>query len=472
MRSHIPILTTIYFVILLLLTACGQNETPQPVTIAPLGAVPATTQRPGDAMTGYKTLINAAYISCGIPYSAYQQTAEAPAEEQLLSGRTGRNRELPYMLNAHHSLSGVELVSSNCLLCHAGYFDGKLIIGLGNEFLDFTNDPLPNAERLGSYINSAEEAVEWRKWAGRVAAVAPYIITDTVGMNPAINMTLALLAHRDPKTLAWSDQALLEPPSTEPLPVSVPPWWRMKKKHALFYNAEGRGDHARIMMLATTLCTDTLAEAKAINARAPHIRAYLASLEAPQYPYAIDKSLLEQGQSVFELTCSRCHGNYGENENYPNLVIALEEVGTDPELAKMSAGKESERFIRWFNTSFFGTKARIEPALGYIAPPLDGIWATAPYLHNGSIPSIAVLLNSRQRPKFWLYPEAPDDFNQLTLGWNYSELLYSKTGASNRQERKRIYDTTRKGYANTGHVYGDSLSEAQRMALLEYLKTL
>jgi hypothetical protein len=43
----------------------------------------------------------------------------------------------------------------------------------------------------------------------------------------------------------------------------------------------------------------------------------------------------------------------------------------------------SDRFIEWFNGSFYGELARAVPAREYIAPPLDGVWATAPYLHNG-----------------------------------------------------------------------------------------
>ena len=93
----------------------------------------------------------------------------------------------------------------------------------------------------------------------------------------------------------------------------------------------------------------------------------------------------------------------------------IESFGTDPELAKHLGGKEGERFIRWFNKSFFGEIARNEPAPGYMAPPLDGVWATAPYLHNGSVPTIEALLNSPSRPHYWLFPEAPTDFARERL---------------------------------------------------------
>ena len=454
------------------LTACDQIEPPQPILYASNGPVSAEQQRPGDPEAGYRALVNNAYISCGAPYTAYSRTATVPRPDQLLPGRTGRNKELPYLLNAVTSDNGVELVSSNCLHCHAGYFDNKLVIGLGNEFLDFTGDLVSSAERIGQYVKTEAEAQQWRKWADRVTTIAPYITTDTVGVNPAVNMTLALMAHHDPETLAWSDETLIQPPPEKPLPVSVPPWWRMKKKHAMFYNAQGRGDHARIMMLALILCTDSVAEARALDQWAPDIRAYLESLEAPEYPYPIDHQLAKQGELIFQKNCSVCHGSYGKDDYYPNLLIAYEKVGTDPELAKHLAGKEGERFIRWFNHSFFGESARFTPAPGYIAPPLDGVWATAPYLHNGSVPTIETLLNSPTRPRYWLHPEAAIDYDQQTLGWRFTELDYGKPGAKTSQELKRIYDTTLQGYSNTGHIYGDHLNEPDRVRVIEYLKTL
>ena len=263
----------------------------------------------------------------------------------------------------------------------------------------------------------------------------------------------------------------MKPPPEKPLPVSVPPWWRMKKKHAMFYSTEGRGDHARFMMTAAILCTDTLEEARKIDAYAPHIRAFIASLEPPKYPFPIDYELVKKGRAVFERTCSRCHGTYGNDWTYPNLVIALEEIGTDPELARVAV-EDADRFIRWFEQSFFGEGTRVEPAPGYIAPPLDGIWATAPYLHNGSVPTMEVLLNSSKRPKYWTRSFDSTDYNEQMLGWSYTALKYGKEGAADWEERKQIYDSTLLGYSNQGHTFADGLMDSERMAVLEYLKTL
>jgi mono/diheme cytochrome c family protein len=245
----------------------------------------------------------------------------------------------------------------------------------------------------------------------------------------------------------------------------------MRKKHASFYNAEGRGDQVRFMILASTTCTDSVEEAAQIDSWFADVRAYLVTLEPPPYPYAVDSALAENGRRLFRMNCKRCHGTYGEDWSYPNKVIELEDVGTDPALAQ-DAYHDSDRFLRWFNTSFYGEGARVSPALGYIAPPLDGVWATAPYLHNGSVPTLAALLDTKSRPDYWRFAGEEPDYDQSSLGWAYNEVAHGKDSAMGWDERNRIYDTTLRGYSNGGHDFGDDLTQAERLALLEYLKTL
>ncbi|MDX1655187.1 MAG: c-type cytochrome, partial [Candidatus Competibacteraceae bacterium] len=458
------------------LAGCGEGQPPSPSAapaVSATGFVPEQPQRSGDPQAGYRALVNEGYVSCGIPYSAWQRLAPPTEERDLLPGREGRNAELPYYQNFHVTDDGVDLVVANCLGCHAGRFNGELIIGLGDETVDFTGDAVVAAESVGAYLNDPAEIQEWQRWADRVAAIEPYRRTDTVGVNPAVSLTAALFAHRNPTTLAWSNQPFLEPPPPRPLPVSVPPWWRMSKKHAAFYTAAGQGDHARYMILISTYCTDTVAEAEAIDRYAPDIRAYIASLEAPEWPFELDTQLAAEGQLVFQAHCSRCHGTYGEQESYPNLVIPLAEIGTDATLAEYMTGEYAGIYGQWFEDSFYGELSDSLPAPGYYAPPLDGVWATAPYLHNGSVPSIEVLLDSPRRPRYWKRTSLDStDYDTRTLGWHYKVLDYGKEGAADARERKMIYDTTLPGYANGGHTFGDGLTAQQRRAVLEYLKTL
>jgi mono/diheme cytochrome c family protein len=450
--------------------ACGESPGPDLVVIAEPGPIPKTEQRAGDPQAGYRTVVNRGYVSCGIPYSAFEASDAFAAQRHRLPGREGRNAELPYMFNSTVNVDGVELVVSNCLTCHASEFNGELVIGLGNPFLDFTEDPAIMAEMLGAFVDDGPAAAAWAKWADRIGAIAPYMITDTIGVNPAPNLTMALIAHRDPRTLAWHDEPRLQLPPREPLPTKVPPWWRMQHKAAMFHHGGGRGDHVRFMMMKSLVCTDDLSEAAEIDRWFTDVRAYIASLESPKYPYPIDTALADEGEEIFERACSSCHGTYGEERGYPNLVIALEAVGTDPAYSRQAV--EAERFIRWFNQSFYGQGAEARPAPGYVAPPLDGVWATAPYLHNASVPTIAALLDSSTRPTYWRLRRDPREYDQDTLGWRFDQLEHGKAGAPDVQEAKRIYDTTLPGYRNQGHTFGDSLNSQERRALIEYLKRL
>ena len=81
---------------------------------------------------GYDALVNQPYFTCGMPYSAYQRNAKPPEPGRTLPGRNDLNRDLPYMLTSHITAGNVRLIHSNCLLCHAAFFNDQLIIGLGN----------------------------------------------------------------------------------------------------------------------------------------------------------------------------------------------------------------------------------------------------------------------------------------------------------------------------------------------------
>ena len=453
---------------LFVLAGCGPSPEP-PVTVGVPGQLPAAVQRTGDPARGYEILVNRGYVSCGLPYEAYRAAVPDPADGPQLPGRIGRNADLPHDLNSTTNADGVELVVSNCLACHGGTFNGELVVGLGNAFADFTSNPMAAIERAGLLVADGAPAEAWQRWADRIAAIAPYMVTDTVGVNPAPNLTMALMMHRDPASLRWHVKPQLEPPPRAPLPTAVPPWWRMHKKHAMFYHGGGQGDHVPFMMLKSLVCTDELEEARRIDEWFTDVRAFIATLEPPAWPHDVEAALAAQGRVVFEANCAACHGSYGDDWTYPNLLVPLEQVGTDPAYALQAV--EAERFIRWFNGSFYGRSAQARPGPGYVAPPLDGVWATAPYLHNDSVPSIAALLDSSRRPAYWRHLPGRE-YDTETLGWRHEILEHGKDGVADAAVARTIYDTTRHGYGNGGHTFGDALSERERRAVIEYLKTL
>jgi hypothetical protein len=94
----------------------------------------------------------------------------------------------------------------------------------------------------------------------------------------------------------------------------------------------------------------------------------------------------------------------------------------------------------------------------YKAGPLGGIWATAPYLHNGSVPNLyQLLLPGNERLK--KFKVGSREFDPVNIGFDYAAGSFE-------------LDTTTKGNSNAGHEYGTAMTDEERWQLVEYLKTL
>jgi hypothetical protein len=95
--------------------------------------------------------------------------------------------------------------------------------------------------------------------------------------------------------------------------------------------------------------------------------------------------------------------------------------------------------------------------------PLDGLWLRAPYLHNGSVPTLRDLLTPPgERTKvFW---RGYDVYDPVNVGFVTQGAEAERVGAK--------HDTSQRGGRNMGHVFGTNLSATDNDALIEYLKTL
>jgi hypothetical protein len=111
---------------------------------------------------------------------------------------------------------------------------------------------------------------------------------------------------------------------------------------------------------------------------------------------------------------------------------------------------------------------------GYQAPPLDGVWATVPYFHNGPVPTVYHVLNSKERPRFFTrsFRAEKEDYDPSRLGLRITFLDDGPDPDLPAIGRRKVYDTTRPSQGNGGHRFGDKLTEDERMAVIEYLKTL
>ena len=435
------------------------KEEPEPIS--------PSKQRTGDAATGFQYLITGDYLKSGIPYSMF--FLGSPRDTNNYLQRTGNNKNLSHDFTAVKAPNGELVVAPNCLQCHAQVFDGKLIVGLGNSLSDFTINRESTALIAEKFLKnlSGDNAKKYdaaKNFITSIKAISPKLVTSTRGVNLADALAYLLVSHRDPQTLKWSDENLLTLP-TEIIPTDVPAWWLLKKKNAMFYNGFGRGDFGRFLMASNLLTVTDTSEAKEVDKRFNDVLAYINSIQPPKYPRPIDEEMAAEGKAVFMATCKKCHGSYGEGGEYPNLLIPASIIKTDSML--YTANFSNPQFIEWFNKSWFTTgdhPAKLVPYRGYIAPPLDGIWVTAPYLHNGSVPDLEALLNSKVRPTYWQRNFLQPSYNYDIPGYNYQ--------TKNEPGSSEVYNTTLKGYSNKGHYFGDKLSGKERRAVIEYLKTL
>ena len=449
----------------ILLLACSKQvtDTQNNGDLIHLTNLEASEQREGNADLGKEYLLYGGYVDSGIPLSLFGNFFNSANDELK---RTGIAEGIPHGFNAFTNDEGIDVVSPNCLQCHAGYIDDEFILGLGNTDADFTMNTgslsvMLDAVIASTYGMDSPQYVSYERFSTAMKTTGPEIITEVVGANSADKIAAVLAAHRDQETLEWKDEEMILLPE-EVVPTDVPAWWLLKKKHAMFYTGVGQGDYARISMASSVLTIKDTTKAKEIDSHFADVIAYLYTLEAPTYKYEIDESLALHGESIFEANCATCHGSYGINEIYPNYLVDVELVDTDRALLNANFGYGP--FVEWYNGSWFGkmpNAAKLVPGNGYVAPPLDGIWATAPYLHNGSVPTVEMLLNSSLRPGIW---KKQTGYNKTELGLNY-EVLDSK-------KDKFSYDTSLFGYGNFGHRFGDKLSDAERTAVIEYLKTL
>jgi hypothetical protein len=130
---------------------------------------------------------------------------------------------------------------------------------------------------------------------------------------------------------------------------------------------------------------------------------------------------------------------------------------TDPAQQRVMEDLDRRGRVAWRDT-LLDTQPPYGP---YAARPLYGIWAAAPYLHNGSVPTLYdLLLPPEQRPKTFALGER--HYDPVRIG-------FAVGTACIRQDCG--IDTTRTGDGNGGHLWGTDLSEPDRIALLEYLKT-
>lgn len=235
------------------------------------------------------------------------------------------------------------------------------------------------------------------------------------------------------------------------------PVWSQRDGYRLLHRWSGGGQ---------LLAQENLLAAALFNAMEPalldresfaRITNYLAQLAPPAFPLPISRPLADRGAGLFRQHCAECHDPGGARYN---AITPLREIGTDGEYLAASTPEFLTSLSRFERGPFrFNAQQATD---GYLNSSLEGLWLRAPYLHNGSVPTVADLLEPPER--------RPSTFRR---GGDVvdGERLGLRTGREN-ADGGFLFDTRARGNANSGHRYGVDLPHADKQALLEHLKTL
>ncbi|WP_299474513.1 hypothetical protein [uncultured Roseibium sp.] len=200
---------------------------------------------------------------------------------------------------------------------------------------------------------------------------------------------------------------------------------------------------------------------------------WLTTYRPQPFPGQIDRTQLQLGQSVYAAKCSRCHGVYNSSLETPELISFpnwLGDVGTDRRLMELT----DESVAEAVNAGLFGRYISAKSTGAYAAPPLTGIWASAPYLHNGSVPTLWHLMRPDQRPHKFVVGGHSLDMKKVGIrgqkdgngGWMPGNEHIPWSLAAE-------IDVSTYGLGAQGHESEfKNLTEDQKDALLEYLKLL
>jgi len=364
------------------------------------------------------------------------------------------NKDLPMGLR-HGARLIFTGIANDCMLCHGGSILGKSYVGLGNSSLD---------------IQTLFE--DFNRVSG-IGRKLPFTFSNARGTSEAGGMAVYLLELREPDLSLRLSPLKLD--LKDDLCEDTPAWWLLKKKKTMYHVGSSDARSVRSIMQFMMTPLNSRATFEREEKTFSDIQAFLLSLEAPKYPFPIDQDLANKGKVLFEKSCVKCHGTYDKDWTYPNKIIALDEIGTDPARYHGISRKAGEHYNRsWFAKEKGEDGYLAMESKGYQAPPLDGVWATAPYFHNGSVPTLEDVLNSKARPKLFTrsFRTGEADYDTTKVGWKIQNVDKAPDPKEPGVLRRRIYDTTQPGSGNGGHLYGDDFTIPERRALVEYLKSL
>nr|WP_314525172.1 hypothetical protein [uncultured Brevundimonas sp.] len=200
--------------------------------------------------------------------------------------------------------------------------------------------------------------------------------------------------------------------------------------------------------------------------------AWLESRRPQAFPGPIDRAAAVRGAVVYDRACSSCHGVYSGPAERPRLERFANwrgDVGSDP----ARAAAFTDDLTRYAAGGGYDRVLDARPTGEYAATLLSGVWATAPYMHNGSVPTLAQFLLLEPRAERFLVGGHKLDFKAVGIaGREAGGVRVYPTGYTP-WSQPAVYDTRLPGRSNRGHeAEVEGLTVAERLDLIEYLKGL
>ncbi|MFP6582912.1 MAG: hypothetical protein VCD00_10205 [Candidatus Hydrogenedentota bacterium] len=422
---------------------------------------------------------------------------------------------------------GVLLAGGNCFGCHAGVVDGKVVAGLGNNNV-MQRPPRPEGTEGPNMMAMA---------AALKTPAEKKVMMALMATGRGVSSPIAEVTNRGDNYgpfAVWAHGAQLEDPANKGLvvsrdkteltdlievtkipPVDPMPWWLMKYKTRDYWYGDGAPTDA-----AHFSFNFTGSQANANDMHESHVAstakalAFARETQSPVFPKSLDARLVQRGADLFHgriepsdatafKACFECHGTY--TKKLPDADFTkpgswnvayegeeLKKVRTDGTYNEVVQALRpiSEHINKMKDYYLAQEKPELAPVFdhlegkGYVPPPLVGVWATAPYFHNGSVPTVEAVLNSKLRPEIWSREQSPYEYDLESIGLEFTPMSRMEFDASAEKAAKAtyksrasldqmfIYDTEGFGRGNMGHTFGDTLTNDERAAIMEFLKSL
>ena len=430
----------------------------------------------------------------GIPYAVFRALPRLCAEYMPGPSDQGyaplgfiyeRGRDLPVGFS-RRSYKGSDLVGLNCGACHVGVIqdaedrEPRVYIGMPANTAD-----------IGALVRFLSQCATDESFTPERVIQAAEAEGLSLGLLDVLRLryvdvfrareTLLMLRHRleytdeNPafgpgridtvtSTKAMFDLDLGEPYARPVGTVDFAAVWLQGKKAGMNLYWDGSNDSMQERHLLGAVHTGAIGTADMDSVM--RIRNLFETEEPPAYPYGFQESLARRGAAVFDRVCSDCHGQSGREFSGRRVgeVTPLSSVRTDPGRSQSYTDEVAAK-QRSLSPDGVVNLRRFKRTEGYANVPLDGIWLRAPYLHNGSVPSLQDLLEpARRRPKVFYRGDWMYDPSRVGFVYDVPERDGKKFFA---------YYTGLPGNSNRGHEgqrYGTELPRPDKEALIEYLK--